>query len=125
MTIAPLFQLLFQDTPPLQQHSGAASKGISATNVSPIPFQLNAGSQLSENADLPAKIMGLLRDKNVELSSSEEIVLRNIVSTKVAVYELRLSRAEETIQELSRNWESARFGLRCDIVQIWFLNAMR
>lgn len=85
MTIAPLFQLLFQDTPPLQQHSGAASKGISATNVSPIPFQLNAGSQLSENADLPAKIMGLLRDKNVELSSSEEIVLRNIVSTKVAV----------------------------------------
>lgn len=85
------------------QRSGAASKGISATDVSPIPFTLTEGSRSSGNGDLPTKILGFLRDRNVELSSADEIVLHDMVSTEVTVYELRLSRAEETIQKLSRN----------------------
>lgn len=85
------------------RHSGAVSRDIDPTDVSPIPFQLSAGPQSSGNVDLVTKIMDFLREKNVQLSSSEEIVLRSIVSTEVAVYELRLKWAEETIQKLSQN----------------------
>lgn len=69
--------------------------------MTPTPSQFSSPCGVADkDADLDAKVIGLLRSNHLEVNNTMEILLRYTIKSTIDAYESKLQTSEQAISEL-------------------------